>query len=179
MHLIIDLPDREESMESHRQRWVDICEDVRWKDTLERIETNALGQIIMTPPAEGPHYSRQSEIAYQLRVFLGGKGFGDCAILTSDGVKIADAGWYSTQRYGAVRGQSAFSVAPEICVEVISRSNTANELQNKIRLYFEAGAIECWLCDLSGQMTYYLDGDADTPHPKSKLCPDFPREMSD
>ncbi|MEM6776717.1 MAG: Uma2 family endonuclease [Planctomycetota bacterium] len=179
MQLIIDLPNREESLSFHRKRWDEVSRDRTLSAYQGRIETNAQGQIIMTPPAGGSHSTRQYRIAKQLDHLLGGQPHTECPVLTSDGVKAVDAGWYSDGRHAAVRGQIAFEIAPEICVEILSPSNTQQSIRNKFRLYFEAGAVECWVCDLNGRMTHYLDGDADTPHPKSKLCPDFPREISD
>ncbi|MEM6366188.1 MAG: Uma2 family endonuclease, partial [Planctomycetota bacterium] len=67
---------------------------------------------------------------------------------------------------------------PEICVEVVSPSNTDSELRHKRQLYFDAGAIECWTCDQQGQMAFYQNNNPDTPHNKSKLCPEFPYEIS-
>ena len=61
--------------------------------------------------------------------------------------------------------------APEICVEVISPSNTASEIEEKKQLYFEAGAKEVWLCDDDGTMRFFLPGSL---VPASLLCPDFP-----
>ncbi|MEM9368632.1 MAG: Uma2 family endonuclease [Planctomycetota bacterium] len=179
MQLIIDLPNREDMLAQHRQRWREVCEDDRWKQTTERIETNAYGQIVMTPPPSDSHSSRQGNLAFELRVRLGGLAKSECPVVTSDGIKVVDVVWLSDQRHQSERGVLVRTIAPEICVEVMSLSNTMNEVQNKFKLYFEAGAVECWQCDLNGQMTYYLNGDADKPHSHSKLCPDFPNHIAD
>ncbi len=173
MQLIIKLPNREEVLASNRQRWAEVVADPRWRDCRERIETNALGQIIMTPPAAEPHSDRQGEIVYQLRRMLGGRAKPECPVNTSDGVKAVDVGWYSAERHRQVRGQVACEIAPEICVEILSPSNTVNEIKNKFHLYFEAGAIECWQCDLEGNMAYYVDQTPDSPQSQSVLCPNF------
>jgi Uma2 family endonuclease len=100
-------------------------------------------------------------------------------VSTAGGVRAADAGWYSTDRYAKVRGQLAFEIAPEICVEVLSPNNTASEIGLKRQLYFDAGAKECWICDLEGHMTYYTAADPNTPKTTSELCPNFPAEITD
>ena len=41
--------------------------------------------------------------------------------------------------------------APEICVEVLSPSNSKPEMEEKRALYFEAGAQEVWICGLDGK----------------------------
>jgi Uma2 family endonuclease len=64
-----------------------------------------------------------------------------------------------------------FVEAGEICVEVISPSNTKAEMEEKMALYFDAGAVEVWFCDENGKMRFVgKDGSLE----RSLLCPDFP-----
>ncbi|MEM6776718.1 MAG: Uma2 family endonuclease [Planctomycetota bacterium] len=175
MQLIIDLPSREVSLATHRRRWSEVVADSRWYNCRERIETNALGQIIMTPPPAEWHSDRQGQLVYQLQHRLGGRAKPECPVVTSDGVKAVDVGWYSEARHPIVSGQLACEVAPDICVEVLSPSNTDSEIQNKFRLYFEAGAVECWICDLEGGMIYYANDDVERAAESSTLCPQFPK----
>jgi len=184
MQLTIHLPSREETLAFNRQRWGEILADPRWNACDERIETNAFGNILMSPPASGSHCKRQFRIGGLLERLLAerglpGEGFGECPISTIDGVKACDAAWFSAERYARVRGQQAYEEAPEICVEVVSPSNTENELQHKRSLYFEAGAMECWRCDQQGRMTFYYQNAPDVPKPRSEFCPEFPVEISD
>jgi hypothetical protein len=72
--------------------------------------------------------------------------------------------------------RNCFPQSQEICVEVISPSNTEAEVQEKVALYFDAGAREVWLCETSGVMKF-LRKAAATPHKSSPLCPRFPREI--
>ena len=44
--------------------------------------------------------------------------------------------------------------APEICVEILSPSNTQPEINEKRALYFDAGATEVWICNLNGSMSF-------------------------
>lgn len=178
MQLIIHLPNREEVLASNRRRWNEVLADPRWVDCQERIETNAFGNVLMSPPPDTGHCKRSFRIGSKLEQLLGGEGFGECPISTIDGVKACDAAWYSTERYAQVRGQLAFEIAPEICVEVLSPRNTTNEIQYKFRLDFEAGAIECWTCDLEGRMTYHHRDSPETLLRRSNLCPEFPSEIS-
>ena len=179
MLLQIQLPNHDEALAFNRQRWAEVLNDPRWNDYPGRIETNGFGQILMTPPAGGMHSGRQGQIVYEIRRLLGNHVLPECPILTIDGVKAADVGWFSPSRYVDVRGQSVFEIAPEICVEVLSPRNTAAEMQAKRDLYFSAGAIECWTCDLNGQMTYYDRNQPDTPMTHSKLSPEFPSVIQD
>ncbi|MGV3484436.1 MAG: Uma2 family endonuclease [Planctomycetaceae bacterium] len=179
MLLQIQLPERNETLATHRQRWAEVLNDPQWHEHPYRIETNSFGQIIMTPPAGGPHCIKQAEIAFQLRSLMGGKSLAECPIITEDGVKAADAAWYSAERFAQVAEQAAFEIAPEICVEVLSPRNTESEMQMKRQLYFAAGAMECWTCDLDGRMVYYGYQQPQAPMKRSLLCPEFPAVIRD
>ena len=50
-------------------------------------------------------------------------------------------------------------------------SNSRREMNAKKKLYFEQGALEVWLCDEYGKMTFY---DSEGQLERSKLFPDFP-----
>ena len=43
------------------------------------------------------------------------------------------------------RYQTPYLKAPEICVEIVSPSNTDKEMQDKIQLYLAKGVQEVWL----------------------------------
>jgi Uma2 family endonuclease len=179
MILHLNLPNHAEAIAFNRKRWAEVHADAELAASPNRIETNAWGQIIMTPPPTGSHCARQFQIAFQLQMFLGGRAFTECPVSTVDGVRATDAAWYSNGRYARVAGQLAFEIAPEICVEVLSPRNTQAELEAKRQLYFEAGAIECWTCDLEGRMTYYHHQEPSTPLSHSNLCPNFPNTIND
>ena len=177
MQLIIELPTREEQLRFNRRRWEEVLIDGRLVELPFRIETNAHGQILMNPPASGGHSSRQGEIAFRLRQSLGGRSLPECPVSTLDGVKSADVGWYSEERFAEVEGQPAFEIAPEICVEVLLPSNSVSEMQAKRQLYFEAGAEEVWICDLDGAITYYHRDHPTNALTSSSRCPGFPSSV--
>jgi Uma2 family endonuclease len=177
MQLVIDLPSRQEQIAFNRRRWEEVCTDRSLADLPGRVETNAHGSLIMMPPPSGNHSSRQGEAAFLLRSLLGGKALPECPVSTIDGVRAADVGWYSEKRYAAVKGQLAFEIAPEICVEVISPGNSSWEMRSKRKLYFEAGAEEVWLCAENGEMSFYQRSAPDLPLDRSTLCPDFPASI--
>lgn len=153
--------------------WKHICADSNLAQLDFRIETDKYGQLIMSPPPAPHHSDRQGEIVFQLRTLVtAGKVLPECAISTTDGVKAADVAWCSDEIWNSVDEGSCFVICPEICIEVISPSNTKSEIQDKKRLYFEAGAKEVWLCNIDGEVKFYRDNDIETS--KSKLFPDFP-----
>ena len=178
MQLVIDLPPREEQIAFNRRRWRDLCEDPQLAKWPGKVETNAHGNILMSPPPSGIHSSRQGEITFLLRSVLGGRALPECPVSTIDGVRSADVGWFSESRFARVQGQEVFETAPEICVEVLSPSNTTSEMREKRQLYFEAGAREVWICDQSGALRFFTSATAAEPTSASLLCPGFPGQVS-
>ena len=176
MQLTINLPERSEQILFNRTRWQQVISDRSLADLPFKIETNYSGQLIMTPPPSGEHSRRQTQIALLLSKLLGGQPLTECPVSTIDGVRAADVAWYSDDRFAGVRGQTAFERAPEICVEVISPSNTASEMQHKRSLYFEAGAEEVWHCTDDG-MEFYLKSAPNSPEASSPRCRDFPVQV--
>jgi Uma2 family endonuclease len=63
--------------------------------------------------------------------------------------------------------------APELCVEVMSASNTDEEMTEKRRLYRDAGAEEVWVVDADGRVRFFADEEMD----QSVLAPDFPAQV--
>jgi Uma2 family endonuclease len=98
----------------------------------------------------------------------------ECAINTSDGVKVADVVWCSDQRFDQIQDEISASIAPEICIEVKSTGNTFEEMEFKKKLYLESQAIEVWLCNEQGQIKFYNEqGELS----QSLLVPDFPKQI--
>ena len=157
-------------------RWDEILRD-QFLATLEyRIETDRFGQIVMSTPPGPSHGGKQFEIGNQLDELMGkgkGKVLTECPISTSDGVKGCDTVWISRTRLKPMRELSCFTTAPEICVEVVSPSNSKAEIDHKVELYFEAGAKEVWVCAESGEMAFYVGKTGETLA-QSRLCPEFP-----
>lgn len=116
MQLVIEIPAREEQIAFNRKRWAEILDDETLENWPGRVESNAFGNIIMMPPASGEHSYRQMTIQVELLKRLGGLALPECPVSTLDGVRTADVGWYSDQRFARVKGQIAFEIAPEICV---------------------------------------------------------------
>ena len=157
--------------------WEEICADPDLARFPYRIETDKWGNIVMGPPPGAYHSFRQSRIALRLeQMMTDGYGLTECPVRTAGGVKAMDSAWMSKERFEQLSlGESSIhQIAPEIYVEVRSPSNSFAEIQEKMQLHFGIGAIECWVCDREGKMSFF---DADGPIPRSKLCPDFPDQV--
>ena len=153
--------------------WEEVCNDRSLQDLPYKIELNKWGNIEMSP-ARNRHGKFQAEIAYLLRVrMLEGFTVTECAIETAENVKVPDVAWTSYERFDAAATPDIVytDTAPEICVEIISPSNSLEEQMHKGQLYLQAGAVEFWLCNELGDVRFF---DAAGPLECSRLCPDFP-----
>lgn len=153
-------------------RWRELCEDPFLQDLPFKIETNRWGKIEMSP-ASNRHAALQGWIAGLLmKLRRTGMMFSECSVQTTEGVKVADVAWASSSFIKQHGTKTPFTTAPEICVEVISPSNSAIEIEEKISLYLAAGAHEVWVCAETGEMTFHTrDGEIRS----SRLVKKFPR----
>jgi len=156
--------------------WAEVVADPSLRDLPYKIELNEYGQILMTP-----HWPLHSEIQSILQDELnhrleGGRAVPEYTIQTSKGVRVADVAWRSDERWGRIKaaGSAPAPIAPEICIEVRSGSNTTSEMGEKRALYFEAGALEVWICDETGRLEFF---DPDGKQPRSKAVPSFPSRI--
>ncbi len=171
MSSVLDLPQIDDAPAFHLKRWKEVCSDSTLHQRAERVETNRYGQIVMMPPPGFQHSRMQFQIAHALRRHLPkGDVLTECAILTEDGIKGVDAAWISSDRLKLSLKDDVLTVAPEICVEVISPGNTRQEMESKRDLYFRAGAEEVWLCDRQGTLHFFTKS-SPAAEGRSTLCP--------
>ena len=149
-------------------QWQEVCEHPSLQDLPFKIELNERGQILMSP-VKVYHSAFQGRISRLLPET--GVVLPECAIATRKGTRVADIAWCSGQRFELVKHQAECSIAPELCIEVVSSSNTQLEMEEKIELYLSAGAVEVWVCDETGEVRFY---DATGQLGKSRLIPGFP-----
>jgi Uma2 family endonuclease len=143
-----------------------------------KVETNAQGQLLLSPP-KPEHGFSQLSIGKTLDIDTPGQSATEFAVHTSDGVKVPDVIWISAERRAEIPdGAEASPVMPELCVEVLSDSNTEAEMADKRRLYFEGGAHEVWLVSQSERKTSrvrFFGPEGETE--QSQLAPDFPQRI--
>ena len=176
MPLTIQLPPLEQQTEFNLQRWFELQNDPDLARLPHRIETDRYGHILMSPPPAPSHGSRQLEIGYLLKNLLPrGHALTECPLSTSDGVKAIDVAWLKPDREAEIQS-ICLTRSPEICVEVLSPSNSEAEMSEKRALYFEAGASEVWFCDEQGNLIFWL-ASTDEPVEQSLLYPQFPRRI--
>jgi len=157
-----------------QERWKDIVSDPALSDLPYKIETNAQGQIILSP-----HENRHSFLQKALQDLLdehleGGVAPPEFAIATSEGVKTPDVVWTSLERRANMEATGdPTTLAPEICIEVLSASNTVDEMKGKRRLYREAGADEVWIVEQDGRVRFFKDEEVE----QSTIAPSFPCQV--
>lgn len=175
--LTIELPSQAAQSERNLRRWNQILADPAAARFEFRLETDRHGNLVMSPPPAPRHGRFQSRIGTLLAASMPpGAIISECPISTADGVKAADIVWTSPERMDELGDRSCFLRAPELCVEVLSPANTESEMQEKMALYFDAGALEVWLCDELGRMTFFAPGP--TRLHASTLCPRFPSQVT-
>ena len=155
--------------------WQDVLDDPALQDLPYKIELSERGVIEMSP-ATNLHSMLQGEIEFLVRSLVKtGRAFPKCSIETRKGVKVADVAWVSTAFVARHGYATPYPEAPELCVEIISPSNTAEAIREKIDLYLERGAAEVWTCDLDGRVSFYS---ASGTLEASALILDFPSTVT-
>jgi len=147
--------------------WAEVVKNPLLKNLPFKIELNKWGKILMSP-ASNQHGYVQAEVVYQFRSKLPkGKVITECSVNTPEGVKVADVAWASDAFINEYGFETPYEIAPEICVEVVSSSNTKKEMAEKIELYLKQGAKEVWICDQKAKITFYSsEGEIN----KSNIC---------
>lgn len=155
--------------------WAEVVAHPSLQDLPFKIELNEYGQVVMNPVKINYSFyqGRIGNLLQNMRT--DGVVLTECAIWTEKGTKCADVAWASTELFEQLQDKTEALIAPEICVEVTSLSNSAKEMRQKRKLYFEQGAKEVWICDEYGKLKFY-DESGELEH--SKMFPDFPLSVS-
>ena len=152
--------------------WKEVTENPYLRDLPFKIELNGYGQIVMTSRNNQTSFLK-SKIALTFNREIGRIGI-SFPIWTRKGTKVADVAWVSDVLWKKLKGKTEADVAPEICVEVLSMSNSDYEMKEKRKLYFEQGAKEFWICDEYGNVSFYNSKRKLT---KSKMFSEFPDKV--
>jgi Uma2 family endonuclease len=130
------------SPEELAMRYRTLSEDACFARVPGKLEIEAWGRIVMTPPSFY-HGVIQARLVRKLAA-LRGEAVTEAPIATPGGLFLADVAWASSQFMSAHGSQFAPMHAPEICIEVIGPANSVKELGEKRDAYLAAGAEEVW-----------------------------------
>ncbi|MGL6096248.1 MAG: Uma2 family endonuclease [Fimbriiglobus sp.] len=111
------------------------------------------GEVVAMPRPGLEHGEIQGNIYFQIKVFLKshpiGRVFVESGTIVDcdpDTVRGPDVSYYSRERLPlGLRVVKYHNLPPDLCVEVVSPSNTRGELREKLHEYFSAGVREVWV----------------------------------
>jgi hypothetical protein len=133
-----------------RRRWQQLAADPLVAAIPYKVELNEKGAIEVSPPTTR-HAFLQAYVSHELRLQRpDGTTFTECPVETEIGVRVPDVVWASPEfmrRHGA---ESEFRAGPDLCVEVLSPTNTRAEIGEKVAAYLAAGAREVWVVGEDG-----------------------------
>jgi Uma2 family endonuclease len=138
-------------------------------------ETNGQGRIIMNPPIGLQHAKRADRIRSEIKSKASNwQVWPEVGIHTADGVKAPDLAVAEPGFVENVDHRGFLLSAPELCVEVMSPSNSWEEMHHKTLPYLAAGAREVWICDDAGEL-HLFDGAGQQVD--SALIPSIPTQI--
>ena len=120
-------------------------------------ELNEFGELILSPKPTTRHQGTASEVAYQLTVQLGPRAL-TASVLTDRGVRVPDVVWMTPERWAECKDQTPLQLVPDVCVEVLSPSNTREEIAMKVGAYLRGGAREAIVVGLKGEVEFFGPG---------------------
>ena len=139
-------------------KWSEVIDSPYFRDMPFKIEMNKYGSVLMHPRTNA-HGIMSGKIIYILAKGLKKRGqiYCNCAIQTSDGVKVANVAWASKSFGKRNVCVTHFNEAPEICVEIVSAANSKEEMGQKVELYLARGAKEVWLADVNKTIKIFVN----------------------
>ncbi len=138
-------------------QWSEVINNPLLQNLPFKIELNRFGKILMSP-ASNQHGRMQMKIGNKLMNTLpDGEVIAGCSIQTPDGVKVADVAWASHQFIKTYAYKTPYPKAPEICVEIVSPSNSKLEISEKVALYLAQGAHEVWIVYVDGRVNIFTN----------------------
>ena len=135
-----------------RARWQQMIADPLLARLPHKLELNEKGAIEVSP-ATSRHAFLQAFLAGELRRLRPeGTTFTECPVETRIGVRVPDVAWASPEFVDHHGMPTPLPKAPELCIEVLSPSNSRAEIADKAAAYLAAGAREVWLVPENGAM---------------------------
>jgi Uma2 family endonuclease len=131
------------------RRWRSLADDPTSPD---HYELTQFGELIVSPRPTTGHQGIAFEVGLQIVSQLGPRAATEVGVLTDRGIRVPDVVWMPAERWAACKGQTPLEVLPDVCVEVLSPSNTREEIDMKIAAYLRGGAREAFIVGLKGEV---------------------------
>jgi Uma2 family endonuclease len=132
------------SSEELGARYRALCEDPMYAEVPGKFELDIWGRVLLTPPRSNYHGILRARLAQRI-ARRDGEVFMQVSVVTAIGVCVADVAWASADFRGRHKFDTPFTGAPELCIDVVSPSNSVMELSEKRGAYLAAGAREVWI----------------------------------
>lgn len=152
------MPDVMSRVKEHQEQWRKVTADPTLDGLPYKVETNPQGQLVLSPH-RNLHSDLQSALFRLLQEYApDGHISVEYALATPHGVKAPEVVWMSSGRRDEMRETGDPStLAPELCVEIMSESNTEEEMHEKRAIYREIGAEEVWIVGEDGEIRFFGD----------------------
>jgi Uma2 family endonuclease len=158
-----------------RRRWRELAENRVVAAIPCKVELNEKGAIEVSPPTVRHAYIQAFVTRELARQRTDGTTLTECTVETDIGMRVPDVVWVSSELLERHWDEKEFRVAPELCVEVLSPTNTPVEMA-KTAAYLAAGAKEVWVVGEDGIPEIHTSGGR---VPASTLGFDLPRLPTD
>jgi hypothetical protein len=160
--------------EDYQKRWKEIVADPNLHGLPYKVETNQRGQIVLSPHRFDYSYTQGDIIELLFEHGEAGRPFPKFPIATEAGVRVPDVMWGTPERREEMdETGDPPTLAPEICIEVMSEKNDWDEMHSKRALYLEAGTEEVWVLSEEGAVRFFADEEMEA----SRVLPDFPEHV--
>jgi Uma2 family endonuclease len=129
----------------------------------DRYELNERGEFIVTPKPSSTHQGVGAVIAMQFNEQLGALAAQGVSVFTpSGGIRAPDVIWMPLERWRQQsEGGDPIMFVPDVCVEVMSGSDSRPEMAGKAGWYLEGGAREVVVVDKQGGVHFWsADGES-------------------
>jgi Uma2 family endonuclease len=133
-----------------RERWRQLADNPVVAAIPCKVELNEKGVIEVSPPTT-QHAFIQGFLTRELaRQRPEGTTLPECPVETEIGMRVPDVVWASPEFMTQHRNEKQFRAAPDLCIEVLSLTNTRIEMVEKTAAYLAAGAKEVWIVGEDG-----------------------------
>lgn len=126
-------------------QWSEVVSNPLLQNLPFKIELNQFGQLLMSPVSNLHGRIKVRLAAALLNEMPKGEVITGCSIETSDSVKVADVVWASAAFIAEYGYSTPYIKAPELCIEIVSPSDSKQEMALKTELYLARGAQEVWI----------------------------------
>ena len=134
------------------RRWNELGSDPASPD---HYELNEFGELILSPKPTNDHQRSELAVVRALEAQLGPEAGVEISVYTDRGIRVPDVVWMPAERWREAKGKDPCPFVPDVCVEVLSPSNTREEIRMKAGAYLRGGAREVIAVGLKGEIEFF------------------------